>query len=151
MQNVHPFYKDGTALMHNGIISNAVEFERTLSTCDSEALLSQYIKTNVKKNPLNLTTALENVSGYYGAIVFNDNGVVDIWRDDTATLFMAHIKGVGVVIATTQEIITKTARKCKAYITGIDELLPFVDIRWNMGVDPRIMRFEGKKKEETVS
>lgn len=145
LQNVHPFYKDGTALMHNGIIHNAESYERTLSTCDSEALLSQYIKHNVKKNPLNLTDALDGVGGYYAAIVFNDNGNIDIWRDETATLFMAHVKGVGVVIATTAEIIVKTARRCKAYISGIDEILPGVTIRWTNGHSPRISTFESRK------
>lgn len=150
LQNTHPFYKDGTALMHNGVIPNAEKFERTLSACDSEALLSQYIKHDVKKNPHNLTQALEGVGGYYAAIVFNDNGKIDIWRDGTATLFMAHVKHVGVVIATTKEIITKTARKCKAYITGIDEILPFASIRWTNGVSPQIGMFEAVKPVEQI-
>lgn len=145
MSNVHPFYKDGTALMHNGIISNAEKFERTLSTCDSEALLTQYIQHDVKKNPLNLTTALDGVGGYYAAIVFNDNGNIDIFRDESASLYMAHVKGVGVVIATTEEIIVKTAKKCKAFITGMDEILPGVSIRWVQGHSPRISTFESIK------
>ena len=151
LQNVHPFYKDGTALMHNGIIHNAEMYERTLSTCDSEALLSQYIKHDVKKNPLNIATALEGVGGYYAAIVFNDNGNIDIWRDDTATLFMAHVRGVGVVIATTAEIIVRTAKKCKAYISGIDEILPGISIRWVRGVNPRITTFEVVKPVTVIS
>lgn len=145
LANVHPFYKDGTALMHNGIISNHEKFEKTLSTCDSEALLSQYIKHNVKKNPLNLTSMLDGVGGYYAAIVFNDNGNIDIFRDEAATLFMAHVKGVGVVIATTEEIIVKTAKRCKAFITGMDEILPGVAIRWVHGHSPRISTFESVK------
>lgn len=150
LTNVHPFYRNGTALMHNGIISNAEKFDRPLSTCDSEALLSQYIKHDVKKNPLNLNTALDGVGGYYAAIVFNDNGNIDIWRDDHATLFMAHVKNVGVVIATTAEIIVKTAKRCKAYISGIDEILPDVTIRWTSGHSPRIGTFEGKKPLEVI-
>lgn len=145
LTNVHPFYRDGAALMHNGIISNADKFERTLSTCDSEALLSQYLHCNVKKNPLNLTTALDGVAGYYAAIVFNDNGAIDVWRDESATLFMAHVRNVGVVIATTSEIIVKTAKRCKAYITGMDEILPGIAIRWNNGQSPRITTFESNK------
>ena len=150
LQNVHPFYKDDTALMHNGIISNSDKFEKTVSTCDSEAILSQYIQHNVKKNPHNLTDALKGMSGYYAAIAFSDNGTIDIWRDDTATLFMAHVRGVGVVIATTKEIITKTARKCKAFITGIDEVLPYATIRWHNGVSPQIGMFEAIKPYVTT-
>lgn len=145
LRNTHPFYKDGAALMHNGIISNASQYPRTLSTCDSEALLTQYLEKNVRKNPHNLTDALDGVGGYYAAIVFNDNGVIDIWRDDTATLFLAHVRGVGVVIATTKEIITTAARRCKAYISGIDEILPGVALRWINGINPRLTKFEIKK------
>lgn len=150
LQNVHPFYKGGTALMHNGIISNSHEYEKTISTCDSEAILSQYLQHNVKKNPHNLTDALKGMTGYYAAIAFSDNGTIDIWRDDTASLFMAHVKGVGVVIATTKEIITKTARKCKAFITGIDEILPYAAIRWTNGVSPQIGMFEAVKPVERI-
>jgi predicted glutamine amidotransferase len=145
LANTHPFYKGGAALMHNGIITNADKFTRTLSTCDSEALLSQYLEHDVKKDARNLTKSLDGVGGYYAAIVFNDNGIIDIWRDETATLFLAHVRGVGVVIATTAEIIVQTAKRCKAYITGIDEVLPGVTIRWTRGVYPRISTFEGRK------
>ncbi len=149
IENTHPFVKDGTSLMHNGVISNASAFERTLSTCDSEALLTQYLATNVKENAVNLTKSLEGVSGYYATIVFNDNGTIDIWRDDTATLFLAHVRDVGVVIATTAEIITYAAKVCKATLTGIDEIVPYTAIRWTKGLYPQISKFEGKEPELT--
>ena len=142
LQNTHPFYKDGTALMHNGIISNAEKFTRTLSTCDSEALLSQYIEHGVKETNLRLTEALTGVQGYYAAIVFNDNGVIDIWRDDHATLFLAHVRGVGVVIATTKEIILGAAKKVGASVAGIDEVLPYSTMRWTKGINPQFGEFE---------
>lgn len=145
MENVHPFYKDGTALMHNGIIHEPEQYTRTLSTCDSEALLSQYVENGVRTHAGKLSAALDGVGGYYGAIVFNDGGTIDIFRDDYATLFLAHVRGVGVVIATTEEIITKTAKRCKAYLTGIDEVLPFTNIRWRDGVSPQISTFHPRK------
>jgi len=145
LANTHPFYRNGTALMHNGIISNAEKYDKPLSTCDSEALLTQYLQHEVRANNIRLTDALKDVSGYYATIVFNDNGIIDIWRDETASLYIAHVKGVGVVIATTKEIITGAARKCKAYITGIDEMLPWTTIRWHNGVNPRIGTFENGK------
>ena len=136
LANVHPFYKDGTALMHNGVITNDEKFLKTVSTCDSEALLSQYLAHGVKHSNGKLSDALEGVEGYQAAIVFNDSGVIDIWRDAVATLHIAHVRGVGVVIATTAEIITTTAKRCKAYITGIDEILPYSVVRWQNGVSP---------------
>ena len=150
LQNTHPFYRDGSALMHNGIIPNAVDFKRVLSTCDSEALLSQYLAYGVSDSQLRLTDALKGVGGYYASIVFNDNGTIDIWRDDTATLYLAHVRGVGVVIATTEEIIIQTAKKQKAFITGIDEILPFTVIRWRKGLSPTIGTFEAIKPAPAV-
>lgn len=145
LQNTHPFYKQGAALMHNGIISNAADFKRELSTCDSEALLSQYVDRGVRDNAEKLDEAMAGVGGYYASVVFNDNGIIDIWRDDTATLHLAHVRNVGIVIATTAEIITKTAKKCEAYITGIDEILPFTHLRWKGGVYPQIREFFAAK------
>lgn len=145
LANTHPFYKGGTALMHNGIISNHTQYEKTLSSCDSEALLSQYLKHDLVNRPDELTTALDGMQGYYAAIVFNDNGVIDIWRDDAASLYMAHVKHVGVVIATTADIIKQTAKKCKAHITGMDEVLPFTSIRWTNGITPVVRMFSSEK------
>lgn len=145
LENTHPFYKGGTALMHNGIISNHAAYPKTLSTCDSEALLTQYISNDLVNKPEDLTDALDGMQGYYAAIVFNDNGVIDIWRDDVATLYMAHVRHVGVVIATTADIIKQTAKKCKAHITGMDEILPFTAIRWINGVNPVLGSFTAEK------
>lgn len=142
LTNTHPFFRNGTALMHNGIISNADSFDRVVSTCDSEALLSQYLANDVRKKQSRLTAALTDVQGYYAAVVFNDNGVIDIWRDETATLFMAHVRNVGVVIATTAEIIISAAKKNRSYVTGIDEVLPFTAIRWHNGRHPDISTFD---------
>ena len=151
LENVHPFYKDGTALMHNGVITNAEKYERTLSTCDSEALLTQYLSHGVKHSNGKLTDAMDGVTGYQAAIVFNDDGVIDIWRDATATLHIAHVRGVGVVIATTTEIITTAAKRCKAYITGMDEILPFTVMRWRDGLSPTGGFFECKQPTTTYS
>lgn len=156
IQNTHPFYRDGTALMHNGVINNHHEFDKPLSTCDSEALLTRYIDAGAKRHPKHLTEALKPIRGYFASIVFNDDGTIDIWRDDRATLYMAHVKGVGVVIATTAEIILNTARECKnipihhnteygrgptVKVTAINEIKPFTVIRWKKGRDPIVKRF----------
>lgn len=157
IQNTHPFYRNGTALMHNGVISNHHEFDKPLSTCDSEALLTRYIDANAKTHPKHLSEALKPIRGYFAAIVFNDDGTIDVWRDDRAALFMAHVKGVGVVIATTAEIILNTARECKhmpvstapsrngvvatVKVTAINEIKPFTVIRWKKGRDPIVKRF----------
>jgi hypothetical protein len=149
LENTHPFYLNGAALMHNGVISNSHEFDSTVSTCDSEALLSEYLRTDVRAEAGKLTEAMASIRGYYAAIVFNDTGAIDIWRDSAASLYMAHVRGVGVVIATTPEIITAAAKRCKALITGLDEILPFSHLRWTRGVFPVLSSFE--KTSEAVS
>lgn len=156
IKNTHPFHRDGTALMHNGVINNHHEFDKPLSTCDSEALLTRYIDAGAKRHPKFLTEALKPIRGYFAAIVFNEDGTTDVWRDDRATLFMAHVKGVGVVIATTAEIIMNTAKACAHMpithttqhganatikVTAINEIKPFTVIRWKKGHDPIVKRF----------
>ncbi len=156
IKNTHPFYREGTALMHNGVIQNHREFDKPLSTCDSEALLTRYIDAKAIEHPKKISEAMKPIAGYFAAIVFNDNGTIDIWRDDKATLFMAHVKGVGVVIATTAEIILNTARECKHIpihattlhgpsggitVTAINEIKPFTVIRWRKGRNPIVKRF----------
>ncbi len=142
LANTHPFYRSQTALMHNGVITNASSFDRPLSTCDSEAILTRYIETSVELDPTRLTEAVQGLFGYYAAIVFTDAGTVDIWRDNTATLFIAHVRGVGIVLATTAELITQAAKRTKARIMAMDEMLPFTAIRWTNGKDPRISSFD---------
>lgn len=142
IKNTHPFYRDGIALMHNGVIANHYEFDKPLSTCDSEALLTRYLEAGVQRHPKFLTEAMRPISGYFAAIVFNDNGTIDVWRDDRATLYMAHVKNVGVVIATTAEIILNTARSIRdTKITAINEIKPFTIIRWKKGHHPIVKRF----------
>jgi predicted glutamine amidotransferase len=148
IKNTHPFFRDGTALMHNGIIRNHYDFDKPLSTCDSEALLTRYIDAGVIKHHKLLTDAMKPIQGYFACIVFNNNGVIDIWRDNSATLHMAHVKGVGVVIATTAEIILDTAKACKARVTDIKPIRPYTAIRWNKGKLPIIKRFHYEEPKE---
>jgi hypothetical protein len=145
LENTHPFYAKGSALMHNGVISNAASFTQKLSTCDSEALLWQYIKHEVRDKPNKLEAALNGVGGYYAAIVFNDNGVVDIWRDSQAELFLGYVKGVGTVVCTTVEIMEKAAAKAKTDLVDVDEIMPFTHIRWRLGQPPMVTAFEVTK------
>lgn len=157
ISNTHPFYRDGAALMHNGVIRNHHEFDKPLSTCDSEALLTRYIDVKAIEHPKKITDAMKPIAGYFAAIVFNDNGIIDIWRDDNAKLFMAHVKNVGVVIATTPEIIMNTTRAVRhempptrttnekllndIKVTAINEIKPFTVIRWKKGRRPIVKRF----------
>lgn len=143
LNNTHPFYQDHSALCHNGIVHTVDNFGKELkTTCDSEILLSRYVDHDISNNPASLTESLNGVGGYYACIVFNDSGVVDIWRDGTATLFLASVRGVGTVIATTPDIILKTCRVLKLRALSINAVLPFTHIRWVKNHAPDVRTFE---------
>ena len=141
LANTHPFISNGSALMHNGIITNTIPADNKLSTCDSETLLWRYIENNVKEHPENIDKALADVMGYYGVILFNDDGVVDIWRDDVASLVLAKVRGIGTVIATEASLIYATARKVGVKVEFCYPLLPFTFLRWQRGKQPDIFTF----------
>lgn len=130
------------ALAHNGVVHSNRTGENTISSCDSEILLRRYIDDDIVGKPENLTSALNGVGGYYACIVFNDNGIVDIWRDNTATLYLATVRGLGTVIATTSEIILKTCKALKLRIESINPVLPFSHIRWEHNHAPIVFTFE---------
>lgn len=142
LENTHPFYLEGSALIHNGVLSNVKPEDQVLSSCDSEVLLHRYVNNKIKDKPDNLTVALNDVVGYYAVIVFNDNGIVDIFRDETATLFIAHVRNIGTVIATTAELIYRTATKTKHRVDYCYPILAFSHIRWQKGIEPKVFTFD---------
>lgn len=146
LENTHPFVKDGVALIHNGVISNHHAFTKEMSTCDSEVLLHQYLENKVPSHLSNIEKALDGVGGYYACMVANEEkGTVDIWRDQTASLYMAYVPTVGLVVATTMEIILKSARKMKIKVKEIEEIQPCVAIRWHRTGEVELKEFVAKK------
>lgn len=142
INNTHPFYTKGSALAHNGVVHGDALADNVLSSCDSEMLLWRYIKGEVLENPENLTSALDGIGGYYACTVFNDNGIVDIWRDGIATLYLAHVQGVGTVICTSGEIISKTCKALRLRVLSLAPVLPFSHIRWERDKSPKVLTFE---------
>lgn len=144
LQNTHPFCDEnmGTALIHNGVIQNHNQLKKVYSTCDSEVILHQYIENSVKENPLEFQKVADKLEGYYASIVFNKSGDVSIFRDNQASLFIAHIKGVGIVFSTTKEIIQKTAKITKFKIRGLEEMEPSTFIHWTKDKAPLIFKFK---------
>lgn len=142
LENTHPFYLGGSALMHNGVITNLKEKDNTISTCDSETLLHRYNTYGVVEEPSALSDAMADVTGYYATIVFNDNGVVDIWRDSQADLVLAYVRGIGNVIATNSELIYKTAKACNKKVMFCYPVMSFTHLRWEKGQAPKTMTFD---------
>lgn len=102
--NTHPFIKSNTALIHNGMIHNHQRFDKTISSCDSESILTQYLKHNVQDDPKNIKKALNDLTGYYACGVLahmDDVPVVDVFKNETANLSAAYIMEFGTTIFTT--------------------------------------------------
>lgn len=104
-KNTHPFVLNDTSLIHNGVIRNAHRFELKQSTCDSEAILNLYDKHKVKRFPSNIQSVSNQLEGYFACGVFTrtESGqrVLDIFKDETANLFAAFIKELGIMVFTT--------------------------------------------------
>lgn len=113
--NTHPFVDGDTSLVHNGVIYNANSLKlNKISTCDSEVALQAYINNNVGKELNNAQTWLDTLSGYwaFGILSRDTSGtrILDIIRND-AWLYYSEVRGLGVVFATTQDIISSSATK----------------------------------------
>ena len=111
--NTHPFVDGDTSLVHNGVISNALRMGlNKISTCDSEAALQSYINLNVGKEINNAQAWIDTLEGYWAFGVLSrdtdNNRILDIIRND-AWLYYSEVKGLGTVMATTEDIIRTSA------------------------------------------
>jgi len=114
MNNVHPFVSDDgkVAVVHNGVIRNHDKFEKLNSTCDSEVLLTEYMRRNIDYNFFGIQDLVNDLEGYWaiGTTAVDQEGVrfIDIHRDNaSATLYMTFVEQLGgYVLATREEIIT---------------------------------------------
>jgi hypothetical protein len=118
MANTHPFYREGTAMIHNGVINNIHELKQITSTCDSETILNEYVDRNVKLDPDKITDVARALRGYYacGLLTTLEDGTVimDIFRNPTAKLYAAWVNELQTtVFCTSQDIIKDTCKKLK--------------------------------------
>jgi hypothetical protein len=106
MKNVHPFYRDGVALIHNGVISNVRELKQISSTCDSEGILNSYVDNDVAKNPDNISKVGNFLRGSYTCGVLTRNaegvGIVDIFRS-SPNLSACFIRELDALVFVTSE------------------------------------------------
>lgn len=134
LENVHPFVREGLALIHNGIISNHSKFQKEVSSCDSEALLSLYIDKNVKDNLGNVQQLCDEAIGSYAFMVFNPKEKsLTVVKDDKASLYLAHVPTVGIVFCTTEEIIKASCGKLKIKQPEIFTFPSLTAMRWIKG------------------
>lgn len=105
LENVHPFVRNGIALVHNGIIFNTLEHEKVVSSCDSESLLTLYLQEDVRNAPAKIQAVSNELVGSYAAAVLHSDGL-DVFRNSMAELVVAWVEELKTwVFATTKEIL----------------------------------------------
>lgn len=90
LENTHPFVDDvdapTTALIHNGMIYNHHEFKKLISTCDSEVILTEYIKAKGATTAANISTFTRKLEGWYTCLVLTTDAsgtpIIDAFTDN---------------------------------------------------------------------
>lgn len=134
LANVHPFVREGIALIHNGVINNHEKFKKEVSSCDSEALLSLYLQENVKNDLKDIQKVTDEASGLYAFMVFDPIAKsLTITKDKSTSLFFAHVSTVGTVFCTTEEIIKSCIGRMKLKQSPIYPFPDNTSMRWIKG------------------
>lgn len=114
MKNVHPFYRDGVALIHNGVISNVNQLKQLTSTCDSEGILNSYVDNSVSTIPDNISKVGNFLKGSYTCGVLtrdaNGVGVLDLFRSspNLSTCFIPELDAI--VFVTAEHMLSQACR-----------------------------------------
>lgn len=134
-KNTHPFVEGDTSLIHNGVISNDTSLTKKYSTCDSEVILHEYLKDDVKSDVNNFQKVADSLRGYYAlSILTKVDGVsvMDVVKDDRASLSAAYVKELQtIVFATSLSHIFEAAKKCKFKVLSHYEVKPESILRIN--------------------
>lgn len=127
LANTHPFVSDDTALIHNGVISNARDLKLKTSTCDSEAILNSYLDNGVDQVPSSIQNTAKELQGYYAcAVLARDREgvrVLDIFKDTSANLHVCYVKALDAyVYCTSAEILRKVSKVSRMKISAPREI-----------------------------
>jgi hypothetical protein len=109
--NTHPHYKDGLALVHNGVVDEH-GLDLLGTTCDSAGILWSYIQSGVRERPSYIKHAMNRVCGWYACIVLGKDKrgpYVDVWRSG-ADLWVCYLPGVGIVWCTKPEQLQRACQ-----------------------------------------
>lgn len=133
MTNTHPFVIDDTALIHNGVILNDDDImnfhkENKISTCDSEAILQEYIANDVHKDAKDIQLVADMLDGWYacGVLTKNDKGepIVDIFKCRNSSLYVGIVPELECFVFCTEiGILQETAKAMRMNVTAHDEII----------------------------
>lgn len=149
INNTHPFVLDNVAMVHNGVISNHAQFKKTVSTCDSEAIIKLYTQEKVDDIANNFQDVADQLNGWYACGFLTDK-YFDIVKDNHTSLFAAFIKELDtVVFCTSKEIMIATVAKLKWKNIEVFEVEKNVLIRHDVktGQVIEVIKFEQFERE----
>jgi hypothetical protein len=137
--NTHPFVIGDTGLIHNGVILNSdflLEDEETVSTCDSEAILHQYLNNRVNIDPSNIQDVADALEGWYvaGLISKDETGrsVVDIFKCNRSSLCVGWIPELATFALCTEiGILKKSASAAGMTVSAYDFVSGGVFLRFD--------------------
>jgi glutamine phosphoribosylpyrophosphate amidotransferase len=156
MENTHPFVIGETALIHNGVIMNSddiIRFHENISTCDSEAILQEYIANDVSKNPDSIQDVADLLDGWYACGVMtkdqNENPIVDIFKCRNSSLFVGLVPELDCFVFCTEiGILMETAKAAKMTVSAYDEIVGGKLIRLNAITGDRLELVEFKPETD---
>jgi predicted glutamine amidotransferase len=125
LENVHPFLcmKEKTALVHNGIITNHAGFTKSISSCDSEAILASYSENDISRQPGQIQALADTLDGSFACGVISHDGdrpVVDIFKNALTSLHVTFVRGLECyAFATSPESLIQGCRKIRSPLQDI--------------------------------
>lgn len=134
--NTHPFVnKEGNlALIHNGVILNATKKQMKESTCDSEAILTEYQNYDVRADLENIKWAVEELQGWYAVGVMSSSkqfgSYIDVFKETQASLYVGWVDGLNApVYCTSAQILLDTAQEMGMTVKGLRGVFSDVAMR----------------------
>ncbi len=152
LAETHPFYNGDTALIHNGVVSDATgSVSHLLETENDTEILFRYWEENGMK------AIEENVAGYYAVALLETDGRLHLARDNKASLHLTWVRTINsYMIATTPEIIKGV---CKSMRWKHDSIAPVLDncyaifdgntIVEHRNISPRAAAYTREMQEKT--
>lgn len=158
MANTHPFVIDDTALIHNGVILNDDDImkfheESRISTCDSEAILQEYLANDVRKDAKDIQMVADMLDGWYACGLITkdqkDKYIVDIFKCRNSSLFVGLVPELeSFVFCTEIGILQETAKAMRMNVTAYDEIVGGKLIRLDATTGDRIDLVEFKPEAD---
>lgn len=103
--NTHPFVDGHTSVIHNGVLAVHNRGELKQSSCDSEQILTKYLKHKVNFTPANIQKVANELDGYYACGMFSQDKqgtvILDVFKDSRAVLSGVFVKELNTVVFAT--------------------------------------------------